>query len=538
MRERGRLSDRFHLRGKSWWADGGLTLLVLFVVLYGYRWFDLLLLRFPLTEALYGEEYLWTVFGEVRPRTTIFWVVLITVCCVFQYLERLKASDLHPFSRWLFTIIVLTQTYSVGLMDYNHFYDSWYAVDRLLLFAFAALVLLRPAFTPLFILQAMLLTGQLRTPDFIGYDHVHKFIALPLLAYGWMLFIAVRFVRIERGGVLFGTTVMATLAMWYVFAGWGKYATDWQHENSLYFLFAAATDAGWLAGLARGAKIWMGEMLQQYESLLAYSTLAVEILLPILLFTRRWLALTTAVMLLVFHLSVYLFSGILFWQWSLLELAFILFLVFRRVDAKPLFRLKNQLVYVSLLFALPYFGHIGILAWYDCGFINKYTFYLVDGAGEERRLDATYFSPYDTGFAKNRFTFVTPYRTLANTYGQCNDRALMRMIKQWPDLPHPARLDSISHLRSVAQERYNERTAEEFIGFLRKFITNKNEYDPQFISRLASPPHMQQGQDQRNLQMKDLAALRIVYEEKIVLPRLEYAPVRSDTTTINLRAIR
>ena len=503
---------------------------LLFVALMGAHFLDDLLSHLPLPEAVYETSPILG-FARALNGTRIVTILLLGAVCVG--LDRWRGVDLRdlpPEARALLIAAIGLQTYSLGLLDYNHYFNTWMIADRLLLAGLGVLAIGRPLLIPLFLIDLVVMTGQLRQPQLIGYDHVHKFIFPHILSLVWCYLAATRFLRIRNPYVLLVPLVMAPLSLWYIAAGIGKLEMDWASYNSLYNLFAAAVDAGWLEGWSWETKQFLAGLLESNQSALLWVTILIEIVLPVLLFTNRPTAIAVSLTLMGFHLVVYLFSGILFWQWSVLELVFIYFLLFRKGDVAQLFTWRCRIAYWLLLLLLPLAVHIGKLAWYDCGYINSYTFYLVDAGGNESELDATYFSPYDTGFAKNRFYFLTRQKTLANTYGQCTDPALVRLLRNWTMRGDSVNLRSVEDFREASgMDRHDPAAATTFRNFLTTFVRNKNRYDPELISLFSVPPHMQQAADQRNLQVADLRGLKIVYREKVVLPDLTYFTVARDS---------
>jgi len=518
------------IASKSRVQDWLLTGLVLLTIVFGTKILLGRVVVVPLEAAYYEGSPTWSMVTNFSWKRIVLLLGLFCFCLFLQWRERITISSLNKLAATLLVVAITIQAYGMGLLDYNHYFNNWWIADRAILLGLGVLAIFRPLFIPFFAIHLILMTGQHRFPAMIGLDHVHKYIAVPILLYFWTYLVVTRFVKVKQAGHLAILPVMALLSLWYINAGIGKIEIGWQEKNSLYYLFAAATDAGWLSEWPRAVKVWMGDQLLNYRDFLLWSTLVLEIVLPLLLFVNRTTALVASLSLFIFHLFVYLFSGILFWQWSLLEVTFIVFLVFRQKDLVGLFSWRNRVAYWSLLLAIPFTVHIGKLSWFDCGYINLYTFYLLDDSGKERKLDATYFSPYDTGFAKNRFFFTTEYATIANTYGQCNDPELLELIEGWGAYNADDNRRHIEEFRSrKGLARYDEKTATEFFSFLRTFINNKNAYDPKVISYLSVPPHMQQGEDHRNLQVPGLARLKITYEEKAILPGLEYYPVRRDS---------
>ena len=492
-------------------------------------------LRLPIYEEYYHGSPVWNMIGKLNGKRLVILVALCVGCLILDRWRGVSLSDLPGPAAALLVVAIGLQTYTLGLLDYNHYFDNWMAADRLLLGALAVLSIARPVYLPLFVVDLVLMTGQLRQPGLIGYDHVHKFIFPQILSLYWSHLVVSRFIRVRYGDHLPVLLVMAPLSLWYIMAGVGKLELDWPNQNSLYNLFAAATDAGWLSSWSQEIKVTLGDALLSFQKPLLWGTIVLEILLPLLLVVNRMTAIAVSVSLMVFHLFVYLFSGILFWQWSLLELVFMYFLIWRPAQVRVLFTNKMRAAYWGLLLLLPFTIHIGKLAWFDCGYINHYAFYLVDSRGRDVALDASYFSPYDTGFAKNRFYFLTRAKTMAYTYGQCNDNRLLTLLRDWSSRTDVDNRILVEEFREHdGMDRYDEGRAATFRHFVTTFINNKNRYDPQWISRLSVPPHMQQGRDQRNLQLADADHLKIVYGERVVLPGLTYFPIVQDTLRLPL----
>ena len=192
-------------------------------------------------------------------------------------------------------------------------------------------------------------------------------------------------------------------------------------------------------------------------------------------------------------------------------------------------------MYWGLLLTIPWFTHIGKLSWFDCGYINLYTFHLVDDRGRKHVLDATYFSPFDTGFAKNRFYYTTDFPTIAFTYGQCEDVRLLDLVEAWPDRSAAANREVLDDYRTRAgMARYDAERNAAFVNFLRTFVRNKQAYDPYLISLLSTPPHMQQGAGQGNFTVPRAVGIHVDFTEKVVLPRLGYLPIRRDSFYVPL----
>ena len=509
-----------------------LTVVVLVIALQPLLYY---VYNFPVFEAQYDGQLLLTSIPEIGKKRILALGLFLASTVVFSIYRPVRFKKVSRLSRYLFLCVIAIQTYTIAFMDFNHYHGEWFLADRILLVALAVYAVINPYSLPLYLIQLVLLTNQLEVPDVVDYDRTHKSLILPILLSFWVFFVLKQlFVRRIRW-TSFVLIMLSILSSWYLKAGIAKYQINWPATNNLYNMLAASVDAGWLHTVDTEFLQQVGSFLNKYHVALQYGGLVVEMLLPLLLLLHRQVALVCLAGFIAFHLMVYALSGIFFWQWIVMELIVMGVLVVDEAYADRLFTWENRLIYFTLLLINPLFVQITKLAWLDCGYINSYTFYLLDDQGKQKKLDSSFFAPYDVGFAKNRFYYLREEKHLARTLGQCYDPHLVLLTAAWGEHPNEENIKNVNAYRSAhGMDDYQREKSDRFIHFLQTFTRNKLEHDPQLISLIDVPLHMAQGENQQNLSFADAWAIKVVYEEKVVLPKLQVFTLMKDSTTISL----
>lgn len=485
------------------------------------------LLAFRPTEAFFaGNLLIGQVFEMSIPRAVAL-LIFAAAGVLLPLRYSFKSGQMPVLSRVLYLTVLLTQCYTIALMDYNHYYDTWFWADRILLVALAVLAAFHPLTLPLLLLQLILLTNQLAVPDIIGYDVTHKSLIIPFFAVFWLLALLHRLFPKRVNPHTFVFVTYALVGTWYMQAGIEKMRMEWLFNNNLYNLFAASVQSGWLEDLPRNFLIQTGEILDRYRVFFQGLTLFIEIVVPLLLFTRRKITIYALFLLMILHFVIYLSSGVFFWQWILLEVVTIIVLFKYREETKKLFAKSASVFYLAALILLTLFTDISKLAWYDCAFLNTFSFVLIDEGGNEQLVNASYFSPYDTGFAKNRFYFTRNDRNLSGTLGNCYDSRLVNLKQE---------INSAEVVTNIRLEKnnssFNQDKTDKFYQFLTTYARNKSAYDPKLISHIDAPNHMQQGRSFQNLTFPNVKSVKIIYREEIITDQLRTIPVGRDSVLL------
>ncbi|GAA0871249.1 hypothetical protein GCM10009117_03950 [Gangjinia marincola] len=518
----------------SWFKGLGFQLLIVFlIILFQYALYAFF--QMPLKESYYSNSFLVLRVKEFGLKYILAFVLLFTGAVYLEFSSSKPREHVVGLSRYIYIAVVVIQTYTIAVMDYNHYFDQWYMIDRIILVLLSILAIWRPVLLPFYILQLVLLTSQLEFPNIIGYDSTHKSLVIPLLLCFWLFASSKKVLTYRLPSYVYTIIVISIICTWYLQAGMAKFELNWQNDNDLYYLLAASHDAGWLYTIPTESLIALGELVTKNHIVIQYLGLIIELILPLVIFLNRRIAIVCFFAFICFHGLVFALSGIFFWQWMVIEGIIIYVLVSNSAFAKQFFQLKNAVTYYFLLLLIPTFVYVIKLAWLDCGYLNAYTFFVKNAEGETKKLDTSFFAPYDVGFAKNRFTYTLDGNFISNTLGQCRDAEVINIIKAWQSEGNEKSTAQIIDYRDQKGRKYfNVDKAQRFNYFLKEFTTNKLRYDPKFISNVDVPLHMAQGENQQNISFDNATELMVLYQEKAILPNFEEYIVSSDTLRIKL----
>lgn len=337
----------------------------------------------------------------------------------------------------------------------------------------------------------------------------------------------VRFQKwIDKESTLSEVVVLLILCNWYFKAGLGKIIVDWQNHNALYNLFMASVAHDWLYQFPQ-LKNWIGTSLYQMKGIIEYLTLFIEFLFPlILLFKRSWFKYIMGSFI-IFHLLVYLTSGIFFWKWIVLEV--VLIITSFKWSGMLRFSFRQKAIYIGALVLFYFASPTTSLVWYDTPFLQKFEFYLVDET-QEKKLDASFFSPFDVVFAQNRFSFINQRPTYTRTYGATT--SLNTLI----EANDAVKKNGTPNFDFAGVVDYDMEKENAFICFIQQFVGNKLNRDVKWVNWVDAPMHIHQGQNQQNFEaFKEADTLKVVYKELLTLSNLTFKEIYRDERMIQLQ---
>jgi len=507
----------------------GLVILVLLKL-----FLPLLALQIP--ESVYTDGY---ILENLLHFSGLDFYIIYTLLCfaaIISFIKPIKLIDIALIPRWVLIFLICIQAYTLSLMDYNHYYDEWFLADRFLLVLITILTLWRPLLLPIFIVAVLMITHQLEYPIVLDYDSTHKSLIIPLLCVIWIYILFEGLFKRYVHRHLLSYLILSLMAIWYIQAGWAKFQLEWYEINNLYNLYAAALDSGWLSSLTRSMQISVGKFISDNRIILQYGGMIIELFLPLLLVIQKRIAIISMCVLIIFHLGVFLLSGIFFWQWILLEIIFIIVWVFKSDKMSSFHGFFQSVTFIVFIAFNFLFLRATTLAWFDSGYLNTFEFYIENEEGVSTRLYPSFFSPYDVGFAKNRFYFSREELNVSATLGNAKNVELLEILKGYNSENKNQIKEKLNIYRANHGWKIEDRKAKKeiFEDFLKKFTANKTNYDPKIISGIDPFIHMQTGTNQQNFSTGSYKTLKIVYEEKLVKPNLEFDLFHSDTLTLNL----
>lgn len=290
----------------------------------------------------------------------------------------------------------------------------------------------------------------------------------------------------------------------------GEHAWDWALYNHTANLSLSSILKGWTT-ISPTSILPTIELLNKHIYVANITVILFQIL-SLFVFIRKEFFLAIFLFTAVFHLAVFVTTGILFWEWAMLSLI-MEYLVYRDLKRRSLDRLFNWRVAslsVALLLSTPYWHKPHYLGWFDPPVTNAIQFQAVMDDGRIVNIDDNDFNPYDRRFNYDRdFLFFTEDRIIAD-FPYENIRLLRKV----------GSIDEYMNLQSrIGYVFFDENKIKEFEDFARRFIRRKNH--DSFISIVPSAPrHLLRHSGYPRLSLDDFShvhSIRVRYSQWLFL---------------------
>lgn len=376
--------------------------------------------------------------------------------------------------------------WSYALYPFNHYLGQAHLLDRGLVIGLAALVVVHPAFVPLFLWMLVVIVGQFQGPlhySWTDIDLVVDVLALLVAALGFRALALVR----AQGIVL---ALLVLVGAHYVDAARVKYALsprgwEWAFHNDIANLFVSSHLNGWLADLSEPTVLAIAWLVSAVAVPLQVLTWALEGA-PLAILASRPLAIGLLLGLIGLHVGILVSSGIFFWKWAVVDAA--LALVLWRGDA-GWFSSRATAVAVAPMILLGGLTGIGNnLGWWDSRLSQYHQLWAVTASGERWRIDEQFFGPYDKPIAQDRFFYLHSEPELTQTLGGTH---------RYRDFMAIQRVDNKDDLRAMIARgavRRNESRAKRFDHFVRSFLSSHarrgEDLVPRLLAIVSTPMHI------------------------------------------------
>ena len=394
-------------------------------------------------------------------------IVPLLVLAALAYRVRWDIFSQHSRQlRVLAFAAALILAWNFAFYPYNLYLDQPHYLDRLLLLGFSLLVLLSPAFIPIFVFWTIVMGSQFAVP-LVGYSWTDKIVVVRVLIV-FAAFFLLRIAGLRRSHFLFPVT-LSLIASHYFIPGVAKLKLGWLFENKVQHLLMSGYSNGWLHCLGEDRLVALAKFLEEGGLLLAAATLLIEVGAIAILFGKR-LSVLLLSSFVVLHLAIFAASGIFFWKWILLDLTCLVLLL--RLDNHSLGIIySRQSIFLSLALILfsGFIFHPPRLAWYDTRLNDLFEWDAVGVSGTVYLVDESQMAPFDLIFAQGRFWYLTRDKMLVGTYGSTASLALATALGQIQSASEIELLES-----DLGAVRFNERRKADFEAFTRIFFRNMN----------------------------------------------------------------
>lgn len=459
-----------------------------------------------------------------------FW--FFSVIIIFYILSLIKFKlNWSIVSKEIKLIVMLSTivlTWSTVFSDYNYYEDNWFFFDRILLLVMCILVYFKPSVIFLYILYFFVFIEQFDYFSFWGFSLTHTIVLIYILFLTWVYIILHKISNKKVNSNILFLMFLGMIMSWYFLAGISKLNYNWLNLNITYNLFAIRLDYGWLSFLNFQTIEKLGALVLKYNYQIQIITLIIELVLPLIIIINKRILIFCLISVIIFHLSVFALTGILFWQWIVIELLLI-YINYRKsfTTSKPKYLFYCYYLFV-LLIAKDYLGVIQ-LGWLDSTVVHKHKFILENKDGLKTNLNSTFFAPFHTSFSKDKFYFLDSTKIVSGTFGGIYRKNLIPLNNQ-------NNKDSIfNRINKVGNINFNNKKKQEFIKFLKTFIDNKKTI--KYSLPIKPIPDILEAKNLNTFKVSnDIVYLLIVNEtKKVDIINNSIMTIVSDTIVINLK---
>jgi hypothetical protein len=471
-------SLRRGLKSAELWHHPFLRLAVrigVFVVLYVLL--EKLLLQVArLPEQSYGEAF---ILAEMVRRlfeptpASILTLVGLAAALVVGVRSRSLGPRWASFQagsalRAVVVLMALVLAWAYGTYDYNLYFDRGHHFDRLLLVAFACLIVWRPVFVLPFLLVLLVILRQFDHP-IGGYSSAEQI----LLVRGLVLFGVFVLVHLLRGGFRsadFVFILCCLVAGHYWVCGYGKLELGWTASDRIHYLLPATYANGWLGFLDPQTIGRLTSMLAFANAPLKFLTLAIECGALVFLWRRNSLRIFLIAWIL-FHAGTFLLTGICFWKWMILDAGLLMIFFRKSSPTMPIFTPGHFLLSLVLIGGAAFWSGPTKLAWLDARLSYTYRLTATGPNNESYSLPPRFFAPYDYQFTLGNFGYLTKEPHLGVVWGATMDPAVASALEQCVSPEQVWALESARDHRT-----FHSRRSATFDAFVLRFAGNWNKH--------------------------------------------------------------
>lgn len=363
--------------------------------------------------------------------------------------------------------MIVSVAWAFSTLEYNLYFDQGHLLDRALLVLCGVGAVVRPIFIAPLVGLGLALMGQLQHP-LGGFGTTHYVLAFN----GLMLFLAAliaRTVRVRLRPWQVLAALMTLVAAGYFRSGTDKLWLWWPVNEDVANLLFATYANGWLGFLSHDEVAAIGRVLSSLNPLMIAWTLAQELGMLLVLWSRR-----TAIILLslavLFHLAILSVSGIFFWMWIVVDGA--LALQIARLSDDEVTPLFARPMFVTSLVLIPlvtwWLQPVG-LSWLDAPVSYTYRLEGISPDGRRYALPPAVFAPYRYEFTLGRLSHYAPRPVLDITWGA----ARLDTARALKGVMSPSQVVEVE--RRLARRQFDSQRALVTDDFVRQWLIRLHE---------------------------------------------------------------
>lgn len=390
---------------------------------------------------------------------------------IFLYLlkNRRKISwdelGVNRLLKFFFIVPGLILCWELLAYDYNFYLDHYFFLERFLMLGFLLLVWFHPMYSVWFLMLALMFRAQFDFP-IGGFPLFDKKVLFDLYVLIIAYLVMKTRMKLPVHWLLFFS--VALVASSYFATGLGKirltpHGYEWITQNPLDYLIMNANERGWPYSSGSIA------FIEKYKLIIQFLTIALE-LSVLFIFYKRKLAIALISCCILFHLSIFCLSGILFWKWIVVDLMVVVVLLSRK-DLKavfnPTFFKLSFILIPTSIFWLSAFA----IGWLDTKFNQTFEYTVVLENGEEYNASKSIFNPYHQLFYHDKFLYTTNEKRIKITgFGYTFAHPVADAINR-------STLNELADVETqFGQNYYSKEKDNAHTEFIKTFFTNYNRH--------------------------------------------------------------
>ena len=352
--------------------------------------------------------------------------------------------------------------------DYNLYFNQAHYYDRFLLITLVLFI----AWRPFFILPFLLLLTSIIWQFFIPLEKAASWCQPSMPLRLLTMFVATQFFYALTGKqkiidwLFLGVCIIAAH---YWVPGIGKVQLNWISYGHIHNIVQATYANGWLAFLDPLQISAIIRHLAELDWLIRIPVQGLQLGAVIVLW-RRFSLLALLTCWTIFHVGIFATTGILFWQWIVIEISIVLLIRALWKNESPsfinrhYFCLSVLLISTSMIWVKP-----TKLAWYDTPISYTYRFEAIGESGRRYTLPPRFFAPYDFLFTLGSLRYLSPATKLPVTWGASVNREIADKLLQAKTKKTILQIET-----KYGHNFYDPDKCMVFDDFIRQFILNLN----------------------------------------------------------------
>ena len=389
--------------------------------------------------------------------------------------------------------VVAFTTWFYSFSAYNYYFDRLYIFDRLLLVFCFILLFRTPKILPLFILLTVLWVTQFSHP--LGNNSITDKKIIYEMMIVFLSYLSINSLK-KINLKYFWVIIFALIGTNYFIPGLHKLIIspnyyEWITENQISNLVLNAHSRDWLTFISDNNFLLLVSIIKDYNIVITVSTIILEIS-GLFILNNRKLTIFLLLSFIIFHIIIFLTSGVFFWKWILFNLCIYFLLLKYKNEFKDLYNNSNRILVIILISLSPIIFNPVWLGWWDININNTFKYYTKIN-NEECQISGNLFKPYE-----QLFTFswhIKDFVNLKSNYYKLYlaDYKMLEFSKAGKDIIRDTLENSL--YKSTKRKKI-------FDKFISKFLKNKiqnNFLDNFHISHIWTNKYLKNEVDYNNI---------------------------------------